>query len=153
MNAPRLEPLAPPATSSQGSDRASQATRRAMLAGLRVLHVEDDKIDRRAMDRLAAELRLDITSVRTLDECETALLYGRDFDILVADLNLPDGRFTDLTWWRSYGPPTLILTGSRSFSRNEEEVVRHCDLVMTKDELDLPTFIDRLWRLARLVRR
>ncbi len=124
-----------------------------MLAGLKVLHVEDDKIDRRHMDRMAAELRLDITSVRTLDECETALLYGRDYDILIADLNLPDGRFTDLTWWRSYGPPTLILTGSRSFSRNEDEVVRHCDLVLTKDELDLPTFIDRLWRLARLVRR
>lgn len=78
------------------------------LAGHSILLVEDESLLRK---RYAAQLEADgaeVTAVGTLQEAINAL-GGLDFDVAVLDVNLPDGKGTDLLRHQRLGPSTSVL--------------------------------------------
>ncbi len=85
----------------------------ARLAGVSVLVVEDESLLRK---RYAAHLGsegAEVTAVGTLREA-TAALAGLDFDVVLLDVNLPDGKGTDLLRGGRLGPSTsaVVMTSA-----------------------------------------
>ena len=66
-------------------------------SGIRLLVVEDDKVDRMAFERMVKTERLpyEYTCASSLKEAKDALKCG-DFDVVVTDYNLGDGSGFDL---------------------------------------------------------
>jgi two-component system response regulator AtoC len=80
----------------------------APLSGLSLLVVEDETLLRkRYAGHLEAE-GAEVTAVGTLLDAGTALA-NLDFDVAVLDVNLPDGKGTDLLRQRKFGPSTSVL--------------------------------------------
>ncbi len=80
----------------------------ARLAGVSVLVVEDESLLRK---RYAAHLEsegAEVTTVGSLREAVGAL-GGLDFDVVVLDVNLPDGKGTDLLREPRLGPSTSVV--------------------------------------------
>ncbi len=80
----------------------------APLSGLSLLIVEDETLLRR---RYAGHLETEgaeVTAVGTLREATEALAH-LDFDVVVLDVNLPDGKGTDLLRQGKVGATTSVL--------------------------------------------
>ncbi|HRF13779.1 MAG TPA: response regulator, partial [Candidatus Accumulibacter phosphatis] len=84
---------------------------------MRVLYIEDCASDvdlvRRALARSAPEFEIEVAP--TLSEGVARLTSGAPFDLLLADLSLPDGSGLEaLSWVRERELPlaVVILTGS-----------------------------------------
>lgn len=78
------------------------------LAGLSILVVEDEPLLRK---RYAAHLETEgaeVTAVGTMREA-TQALEGLDFDVVLLDVNLPDGKGTDLLRAKRLAPATSAL--------------------------------------------
>ncbi len=65
------------------------------LAGLRVLIVEDEALLRRRFTAYLEGMGVEATGAGSREEAENALA-GLEFDLVLLDVNLPDGRGTDL---------------------------------------------------------
>jgi len=65
------------------------------LAGLRILVVEDEVLLRKRFTACLEDLGAEVTAVTCRQEAENALA-GLDLDVALLDVNLPDGRGTDL---------------------------------------------------------
>lgn len=80
----------------------------ARLAGLSILVVEDEPLLRK---RYAAHLETEgaeVTAVGTVRDA-THALDGIDFDVVLLDVNLPDGKGTDLLRTKRLAPGTSAL--------------------------------------------
>lgn len=85
----------------------------ARLAGVSVLVVEDESLLRK---RYAAHLEsegAEVSAVGSLREATDALA-GLDFDVVLLDVNLPDGKGTDLLRGQRLGPSTsaVVMTAT-----------------------------------------
>ncbi|MEM9292927.1 MAG: EAL domain-containing protein [Acidobacteriota bacterium] len=83
---------------------------------VRVLLVEDDKVDRMAFERLIQKQKLPFacTSVATLQEALGVLegiRGGPPFDVVISDYNLPDGTALELLE-RGVDLPVIVITGA-----------------------------------------
>lgn len=65
------------------------------LAGLRILVVEDEALLRRRFVACLEGLGAEVTAADSRQEAEQAMV-GLEFDVVLLDVNLPDGRGTDL---------------------------------------------------------
>jgi len=81
------------------------------LAGVRILVVEDEVLLRKRFTACLESLGADVTAVSTRQEAENALA-GLDLDVVLLDVNLPDGRGTDLLRARKIPATlaTLVMT-------------------------------------------
>jgi CheY-like chemotaxis protein len=73
----------------------ARATSETLRPALRILLVEDDKATLRVMSLLLARLGHKVTTAGSIAVALDAAQRG-DFDWVISDLGLPDGRGTDL---------------------------------------------------------
>lgn len=108
-----------------------------MVHALNILLVEDNRIDRRALERLLEEYER-ISSSHAADiEGAIARLGERPFDCILLDWHLPDGNGAELLehiaqvypWM-----PVIVLTGDESVSRDALD--KGAQNFMVKDRFD-----------------
>ncbi|MGH7944274.1 MAG: sigma-54-dependent transcriptional regulator [Opitutaceae bacterium] len=76
--------------------------------GLSVLVVEDESLSLKRYTALLEGNGADVTAVRTKREAASALA-GIDFDVVLLDVNLPDGKGTDLLRDKKIAPGTTVI--------------------------------------------
>jgi CheY-like chemotaxis protein/signal transduction histidine kinase/CHASE3 domain sensor protein len=93
----------------------------------RVLIVEDDPVERMAIEKLLAAPGVETVSVDGVASAVTAL-SSRTFDCVVTDLGFPDGSGFDLVTRlareEKYAFPPIIVYTARTLDRDEEERLR-----------------------------
>jgi len=132
-----------------------EAMAESPLAGTSVLLVEDEPL---LLKRLAAALAAegaDVTAVGSLKEARAALA-GLDFDAAVLDVNLPDGRGTDLLRERQVpaGVAVVVITAGGGVTDAVEAMRLGASDYVVKpfDAAELPVRIRRARRVAQAAR-
>ena len=77
-----------------------------------ILIIEDDVVFSRSISNWLAKKGMKTSSVTTLVNARKAIM-GTEFDLILADLRLPDGNSTSLLEWMNeklYSIPFLIMT-------------------------------------------
>jgi PAS domain S-box-containing protein len=87
-----------------------------MTGGLRILVIEDDLVDRKLLERLLSRSPLQIAELKVAGNLKSALtlLEQESFDIVLADLGLPDSQGLEgVTRLREVVPqiPVIVLSG------------------------------------------
>lgn len=109
---------------------------------LRVLHVEDNPHTRDIV-RAALENEMDIESVGTVAGAREKLTGGGSYDVLLADLNLPDADGVQaIEALQKYGLPIVVLTAS-----NDESLLERA---ATSGAADFVEILDQDYLLRRL---
>ncbi len=80
----------------------------ALLAGLGILIVEDEPILRRQLTAGLERLGADVTAAGTLDATRR-LVAELSFDFVLLDVNLPDGKGTDLIKEKVFSQSTSVI--------------------------------------------
>ena len=78
------------------------------LSGLDILLVEDDLLLRKREAALLERLGAEVSGVDSLESARR-LIAAMDFDFAVLDVNLPDGRGTDLMQEKAFAPDTAVI--------------------------------------------
>src|ERR1700694_5512172 len=83
------------------------------LSGLEILIVEDELLLRKQLTAQLERLGMDVEGTGTLSGARQ-LAAEMSFDFALLDVNLPDGRGTDLLRENALGPDTgvVIMTGN-----------------------------------------
>jgi signal transduction histidine kinase/CheY-like chemotaxis protein len=93
----------------------------------RVLIVEDDAVERMAIERLLSAPGVETVTVASIAAAKREL-SSRTFDCVVTDLGFPDGSGFDLVTQMAreekYAFPPIIVYTARSLDRDEEERLR-----------------------------
>ncbi len=78
---------------------------------IKILHVEDDPVDRKSLERLVKKnhLLFDLTSVGSIRDARD-LIESNRFDVVLVDNQLGDGSGIDLIS-EGYDTPAIIVTG------------------------------------------
>lgn len=102
----------------------------------RVLIVEDDPVQRHAVEMLLASLDVETKSAGTAGEC-LEFLQQETFDCMVLDLTLPDASGYSLLETLSketiYGfPPVIVYTGHDLSAKEEHELRRYSKSIIIK---------------------
>lgn len=102
----------------------------------RVLVVEDDPIQRDAVERLLGSSQVEIVGVGTAAECLDALAR-QTFDCMVLDLTLPDASgFSLLETLSEDGdrafPPVIVYTGRDLSAEHEQQLQRYSSSIIIK---------------------
>ena len=102
----------------------------------RVLIVEDDLVQREAVQALLASDQVETVGVGTAAECLTALAE-QTFDCMVLDLTLPDASGTGLleTLSRDHEhayPPVIVYTGQDLSAELEQQLRRYSSSIIIK---------------------
>jgi len=125
------------------------------LGNASVLVLEDDSLLRK---RIAAHLEragADVTAVATLAEARRTL-GAMSFDLAVLDVNLPDGRGTDLLAERAFGESAsvLVMTAEGGVAGAVEAMRLGAADYLTKpfDLEELPVRLERVRRSRQRVR-
>ncbi|MDP2138928.1 MAG: sigma-54 dependent transcriptional regulator [Candidatus Didemnitutus sp.] len=116
------------------------------LAGVRILMVEDEPLLRKRYTAMLEGWGAEVTAVTCRQEAENAL-KELDFDVALLDVNLPDGRGTDLLRDKKIpaGMATLVMTAEGGVSGAVEAIrLGAADyLVKPFDAEELPVRIER----------
>lgn len=90
---------------------------------LRILHVEDN-FRTRDIVRVALEGEMDVASVSTVADAQKKLADEGSYDVLLADLNLPDASGVQaIEVLQKYGLPIVVLTASNDMELLEQAAV------------------------------
>lgn len=134
---------------------ASDIMVKQRLAGVRILVVEDEPLLRKRFTASLEKLGAEVTAVTCRLEAENAL-KGLDLDVALLDVNLPDGRGTDLLKNGKIlkGITTLVMTSEGGVSGAVDAIrLGAADyLVKPFDLEELPLRIERA-RVAQHGRR
>lgn len=119
------------------------------LAGLRLLVVEDEPLLRKQLTANLERLGADVTAAGTVT-ASRQLLTELNFDFALVDVNLPDGRGTDLLAEKAFAAQTgVIVMTANSGVAGAVEAMRLGALdylVKPFDPLELPLVIQRARR-------
>jgi len=119
------------------------------LSGLEILIVEDEVLLRKQLTAQLERLGMDVTGATTLSVARQ-LLSETSFDFALLDVNLPDGRGTDLLRDGAFGSNTgvVVMTGNGEIAGAVEAMrLGALDyLVKPFDPLELPLVINRVRR-------
>jgi len=125
------------------------------LAGLRVLVVEDEALLRRRFTACLEGLGAEVTAAATRQEAENAL-GGVEFDAVLLDVNLPDGRGTDLLTKKKIpaAAATLVMTAEGGVAGAVDAMrLGAMDYLVKPFDMDeLPVRIERAKRTQHLRR-
>lgn len=101
---------------------------------IRLLYIEDDPVDARAFLRKVREesLPYEVTLAKTLAEARTLLLGEHDFDLILTDYHLPDGKGSDL-FEEIVDIPFVLLTGTLEEQLALRTLARGADDYLVKD--------------------
>lgn len=132
-------------------DPRPRGSREATRPAIRCLVVEDD-LDLAALWRLdLTDMGFDVTEAHSRAEAMTSLLIG-EFDVVIADLRLPDGHGLDVAQMCEYRHPdcsVVIVTGGADYARGQ--IFAMCGNVAAifrkaQEPRDLYAFIQHLVR-------
>jgi DNA-binding NtrC family response regulator len=84
------------------------ATLQEALTGLEILIVEDEVLLRKQVSAQLERLGMQVTGTGTLSAARQ-LISGGNFDLALLDVNLPDGRGTDLLREGAFSPNTAVV--------------------------------------------
>ena len=119
------------------------------LTGLEILIVEDEALLRKQLSAQLERLGMEVTGTGTLNAARQ-LVGESQFDFALIDVNLPDGRGTDLLRDNAFSPTTgvVIMTANGEVSGAVEAMrLGALDyLVKPFDPLELPLVINRVRR-------
>jgi two-component system, NtrC family, response regulator AtoC len=119
------------------------------LSGLEILIVEDEVLLRKQLTAQLERLGMDVTGASTLSVARQ-LLSETSFDFALLDVNLPDGRGTDLLRDGAFGSNTgvVVMTGNGEIAGAVEAMrLGALDyLVKPFDPLELPLVMNRVRR-------
>jgi DNA-binding NtrC family response regulator len=119
------------------------------LSGLEVLIVEDEVLLRKQLAAQLERLRMDVTGTSTLSGARQ-LLSDTSFDFVLLDVNLPDGRGTDLlrdgVFSSSTGVVVMTANGEIAGAVEAMKLGALDYLVKPFDPLELPLVINRVRR-------
>jgi DNA-binding NtrC family response regulator len=119
------------------------------LSGLEILIVEDELLLRKQLTAQLERLGMDVTGTGTLSSARQ-LAAEMSFDFALLDVNLPDGRGTDLLRENALGPDTgvVVMTGHGEVNGAVEAMrLGALDyLVKPFDPLELPLVMSRVLR-------
>src|SRR3954447_19567636 len=93
-------------------ERHSEIMAKSPLAGLSVLLLEDDVLLRKRLAGFLEKEGAEVTAVNTIAAARHAL-ESLAFEAALLDVNLPDGRGTDLLREKLFSPTTnvIVMTG------------------------------------------
>src|SRR5260221_9787429 len=119
------------------------------LKGLEILILEDELLLRKQITAQLERLGMEVTGSTTLSGARQ-LLTEMSFDFALLDVNLPDGRGTDLLRENAFGPNTgvVVMTANGEIAGAVEAMrLGALDyLVKPFDPLELPLAITRVRR-------
>jgi DNA-binding NtrC family response regulator len=119
------------------------------LTGLGILIIEDELLLRKQLAAQLERLGADVTGTGTLNGARQ-LIGGFNYDLVLLDVNLPDGRGTDLLQQKEFGPQTgvIIMTANGAVTGAVEAMrLGALDyLVKPFDALELPLVLARAQR-------
>src|SRR2546423_587680 len=125
------------------------------LAGLSILIVEDETLLRKQISAHLEKLGADVTGANTLEGAKR-FLANLDFDLVLLDVNLPDGRGTDLLKEHMFPANTgvIVMTAEGAISGAVEAMrLGALDyLVKPFDPAQLPLVVGRAQRNKRSAR-
>src|SRR5438093_1666054 len=125
------------------------------LAGLSILIVEDETLLRKQIGAHLDKLGADVTGADTVQAAKR-FIAQLDFDFVLLDVNLPDGRGTDLLKEKIFpaGAGVVVMTGEGGFGGAVEAMrLGALDyLVKPFDPAELPLVIGRAHRNKRSAR-
>src|SRR5438477_8600988 len=125
------------------------------LAGLSLLIVEDEPLLRKQLRAHLEKLGADVTGADTLQAAKR-FLADLDFDFVLLDVNLPDGRGTDLLKEKSFRANTgiIVMTAEGAIGGAVEALrLGALDyLVKPFDPAELPLVVGRAQRSKRSTR-
>lgn len=103
-----------PGSSPAGLAGGGRTDETSVQAGLRLLVVEDHRDTLETLTRLLKRRGFEVRTAGSVTEA-LAVAHEYDFDVLVSDIGLPDGRGTDLldqlTAQRGKVPPAIAMSG------------------------------------------
>src|SRR5687767_1368606 len=108
---------------------------------LRVLHVEDDEIDTRLVQRVLQAIPVYSVNCDHVETINTAIhsLSCQDYDVVILDMRLPDGFGLDLVQAvKDIAPdkPIIILSGIDDMELTLKAVQYGAQEYLVKDELN-----------------
>jgi len=123
------KPFTPEALVTAARRTLDDAERSSMKRSKRVLIIDDDRLLASALRRLLRGN--EVESERTLAGARAQLERGQ-FDLVLCDLNLPDGHGSDLLNWMHETCPeqlrrTVVLTGG--FDRSAYPLPKHIEVI------------------------
>src|SRR5256885_5540061 len=125
------------------------------LAGLSILIVEDETLLRKQISAHLEKLGADVTGANTLEGAKRSLAE-LDFELVLLDVNLPDGRETDLLKEKMFPANTgvIVMTAEGAISGAVEAMrLGALDyLVKPFDPAELPLAVGRAQRNKRSAR-
>jgi len=125
------------------------------LAGLSLLIVEDEPLLRKQLTAHLEKLGADVTGADTIQAAKR-FLADLDFDFVLLDVNLPDGRGTDLLKEKSFRANTgiIVMTAEGAIGGAVEALrLGALDyLVKPFDPAELPLVVGRAQRSKRSAR-
>jgi len=125
------------------------------LAGLSILVVEDERLLCKQITAHLEKLDADVTGANTVQAAKR-FLADLDFDLVLLDVNLPDGRGTDLLKERIFPANTgvIVMTAEGAISGAVEAMrLGALDyLVKPFDPAQLPLVVGRAQRNKRSAR-
>src|SRR5262245_52004891 len=125
------------------------------LAGLGILVVEDEPLLRRQLSAHLERLQGDVTRAATL-EAARKFVAELSFDFVLLDVNLPDGRGTDLLKEKSFAANTgvIVMTADADVASAVEAMrLGALDyLVKPFDPAEIPLVIARARRARQSAR-
>jgi len=138
--------LIKPVTGEALAEALGDVRRRGEHRVSRLLLVEDNEVERRAIVDLIGNGDVGITAVATGQEALDALAAGR-FDCMVLDLNLPDISGSDvidrIAPDRLESMPIIIYTG-RDLTREEKDgLATRADAIILKDVRSMEHLLDQ----------
>jgi DNA-binding NtrC family response regulator len=125
------------------------------LTGLGVLVIEDDTLLRKQIAAHLGSLGADVTGAATL-EAAKRFLAELEFDFVLLDVHLPDGRGTDLLEEKAFSPNTgvIVMTGDSGVTGAVEAMrLGALDYLAKPFEVEeLPLVIQRVRRTRQSAR-
>ncbi len=120
------------------------------LAGTSILIVEDDALLRRQLTAFLERASAEVSAVGTLEGARAAM-QATSFDFALVDVNLPDGRGTELLGQFGAGTSVVIMTGEGGIAGAVEAMRLGAADYLNKpfDPAELPLVLARVRRSRR----
>ena len=100
-----------------------------------VLVVDDEKDFLKTYERLFLRRGYDVIAAGTCAEAIAAVRSGRTFDLIIADMKLPDGNGIDLvrvTRSIAVPPPVIVVTGFASDATQKDAIAAGATAYLSK---------------------
>ena len=102
---------------------------------MKILYIEDDKIDQMAFKRFAERKSIDITTVSSIDEA-TSLLESQSFDFVLLDFFLGDGTAQEVIDLLNYQHIGVFCENDKCVDNNQTNSILYLTKPLDEQQFD-----------------